>query len=190
MFELTLFDHLRLSFGHVALRYEAHAKIAQTRARWSCWLQALEALLMAGVIFAALNFAVGRSQWFAFGSAGLATMALLVVLVRLGFNFEASARANSLCAAQLWHMRERYKAVLSDLADGAIDLEQGRARRDELTSELAAIYEDSPTQGVAYLRRHPPSLVEEESSLTDDQIDALLPKSLHKSGATRTTTAA
>ena len=126
MFQLTLLDHLRLTFGHVAHRYSAHLKVAHMRARWSRWLQAAEALLMAGVLFASLSLAIGRGQWYALACALLATAALVLLLVRLAFDLEASARANAWCAARLWHIRERYQAVLSDLADGAIDVEGAR----------------------------------------------------------------
>ncbi len=101
MFQLTLLDHLRLTFGHVAHRYSAHLKIAHLRARWSRRLQAAEALLMAGLLFVSLNLAAGRGQVYAIACAVLATVALVLVLVRLAFDLEASARANAWCAARL-----------------------------------------------------------------------------------------
>src|SRR5262245_27460998 len=111
MFELTLFDHLRLTFGHVALRHEAHVRIAHARARLNRWLRAAEAALMAGVLFTSVNLAGGGSQGYAFACAALATLALGLVLFRLVFDVEASARANGLCGSRLWHLRERYQAV-------------------------------------------------------------------------------
>lgn len=191
MFELTLFDHLRLSFGHVALRHEAHLKTAHARARWSRWLRAAEALLMAGILFTALNVALGRGQAYSLACAVLATVALLLLLIRLVFDVDASARANGSRAARLWHLRERYQALLSDLADGAIDLEGARARRDALMSDLVEVHQDPASYDVAYLRTQPATAAE-DSALTDDQIDVFLPKSLHKpaaTAATRTTAA-
>ena len=40
MFELTLIDHLRLTFGHVAYRHKTHSQLAHERARRSRWLKA------------------------------------------------------------------------------------------------------------------------------------------------------
>jgi hypothetical protein len=191
MFQLTLLDHLRLTFGHVAHRYSAHLKIAHLRARWSRWLQAAEALLMAGLLFTSLNLAAGRGQVYAIACAVLATVALVLVLIRLAFDLEASARANAWCAARLWHIRERYQAVLSDLADGAIDVEEARVRRDVLMNDLIAIYEAPSSNDIAYLGSHPATSATEDSVLADDQIDMFLPKSLHKpavSAATGTRT--
>jgi len=187
MFQLTLLDHLRLTFGHVAHRYSAHLKIAHMRARWSRWLQAAEALLMAGVLFASLSLAVGRGQWYALACAVLATVALVLLLVRLAFDLEASARANAWCAARLWHIRERYQAVLSDLADGAIDVEGARVRRDLLMNDLIAIYEAPSSNDIAYLGSPPAVSAVEDSVLADHQIDMFLPKSLHKPAAAAAT---
>jgi hypothetical protein len=187
MFQLTLLDHLRLTFGHVAHRYSAHLKIAHVRARWSRWLQAAEALLMAGLLFASLSLVAGRGQVYAIACAVLATVALVLVLIRLAFDLEASARANAWCAARLWHIRERYQAVLSDLADGAIDVEAARVRRDVLMNDLIAIYEAPSSNDVAYLGSRPATSAAEDSVLADDQIDMFLPKSLHKPAATGTT---
>jgi len=187
MFQLTLLDHLRLTFGHVAHRYSSHLKIAHTRARWSRWLQAAEAVLMAGLLYASLSLAIGRGQAYAIACAFLATVALVLLLIRMAFDLEASARANAWCAARLWHIRERYQAVLSDLADGAIDVEAARVRRDLLMNDLIAIYEAPSSNDIAYLGSHPATAAAEDSVLADDQIDMFLPRSLHKPAAAATT---
>jgi hypothetical protein len=180
MFELTLFDHLRLTFGHVAHRHQAHMRTATSRARWSRWLRATEALLMAGVLFTALNVAVGKGVRYAIVCGILATLALVLLLVRLAFDFDASARANGLCAARLWHIRERYQAVLSDLADGAIDVPTARMQRDGLMGDLLALSQDPSSDPVAYLPGESLSAAGDEAALSDEDIDHFLPKSLHK----------
>ena len=50
MFELTLFDHLRMTFGHIVHRHRAHAELAQSRRRWDRALRIAEVLLMTGVV--------------------------------------------------------------------------------------------------------------------------------------------
>src|SRR4029077_15379404 len=49
MFELTLLDHLRLTYRQVVVRHRTHLQMAGWRARWSRSLRTAEALLMAGV---------------------------------------------------------------------------------------------------------------------------------------------
>ncbi len=180
MFELTLFDHLRMTFGHVANRHKAHLQLAYERARWSRRAQAAEALLVAGVFFTSLNIALGSRREYAIAGAILAALALGLLLIRLTFDFDASARAHGLWASRLWLVRERYQAVLSDLADGAIDIETARVRRDALMSEMAAVYQDASAHGVAQDRAQGDAPAAHDAALTDDQIDMFLPGSLRK----------
>jgi hypothetical protein len=108
-----------------------------------------------------------------------------VLLIHLTFDLDRTARAHASCATQLWRILERYRAVLSDLTDGAIDVDTARMRRDTLMDELNSIYEHAPpldhqayqtakqaaTTGGATLT---------EATLTDEEIDLFLPKSMQK----------
>src|SRR5256885_17189837 len=49
MFDLSLMDHLRLTFGYVVYRQKAHADLARTRARWSRASKGAQAVLMLAV---------------------------------------------------------------------------------------------------------------------------------------------
>jgi hypothetical protein len=186
---LTLLDHLRLTFGHVVYRHRAHSKIAHARALWSRRLKAVEALLMTGVVItaagASVGTSVGKGHGYAIASFLLAGFSLAVLLIHLTFDLDRTARAHASCATQLWRILERYRAVLSDLTDGAIDVDTARMRRDTLMDELNSIYEHAPpldhqayqtakqaaTTGGATLT---------EATLTDEEIDLFLPKSMQK----------
>lgn len=181
MFNLTLLDHLRLTFGHVVYQYKAHARLARTWTLWGRWLKAAETLLVAGVGFAATGAAVGRGQAYAVASAALAGAALLTLLFRLAFDADGSARAHAWCATGLWRIREKYRALLSDLADGALDLEGARVRRDTLMGELQSLYETAPPMDARAYRSAAHALgTTDETALTDEEIDLFLPKSLQK----------
>jgi hypothetical protein len=104
------------------------------------------------------------------------------MLLQLTFNIDASVRAHASSAARLWQIREQYTAVLSDLHDGAIDENAARQRRDALALEMHDFLEQAPT--VAAQKYGPADQgALEEPTLTDQQIDVFLPKSLHKVGA-------
>jgi hypothetical protein len=183
MFELTLPDHLRMTFGHIVYHHRAHAQIAYSRSRWNRWLRAAEALLMTGVAFAALGAAFGRGYAYEIGSAVLAILALAILLLRLTFDLDGSAQAHASCATRLWHMRERYRALLSDLSDGAIEIDTVRRRRDELMAELRGVYENAPpADHQAYQTAAQAILTADERTLTDEEIDRFLPTSLHTAG--------
>ena len=179
MFELTLLDHLRMTFGHIVYRHRAHAQIAYSRSRWNRWLRAAEALLMTGVAFAALGAAFGRGYAYEIGSAVLAILTLATFLLHLTFDLDRSAQAHSACAIRLWYIREQYRAMLSDLTDGAIDIVTARRRRDELMAELRGVYENAPpSDHQAYQTAAQAIVTADERALTDEEIDRFLPKSL------------
>ena len=179
MFEVTLLDHLRLTFGHVVHRHRAHSYIASSRARWSRWLRTAESLLMTGVAFAALAAAMGEGRGYMIVSAVLAGLALATLLVHLTFDLDGTAQAHASCATRLWQIREQYRAVLSDLSDGAIDLETGRRKRDDLMSRLHGIYENAPpTEYRAYQAAARAVVNGGDAALPDEEIDRFLPKSL------------
>lgn len=179
--QLTLLDHLRLTFGHVVYRHRAHSQIAHAHARWSRWLRVIEASLLILVVFSACGVAFTKGAAYAVLCVVFALVAIAALLIDLVFNLESSARAHAACAAQLWLIRERYRSLLSDLADGATDLEGARHRRDALMSELHAVYENAPAADrPAYQAAARSASVVDEPALSDEEIDLFLPKSLQK----------
>jgi hypothetical protein len=187
MVGLTLLDHLRLTFGHVVYRHKAHSQIAQSRARRGRWIRAVEALLMMAVAGVSIAAALGLNRWFAIAGAMLATTALAVLIVHLTLDLDGSAVVHGACAARLWPMRERYRSLLSDLADGAIGPDAARERRDVLLNELHGIYEQAPpADQPAYQAAGRAAAVVSEGALSDEEIDVFLPKSLHKAGKSAT----
>jgi hypothetical protein len=68
---------------------------------------------------------------------------LLVFTIHAIFDFETAARAHHVCSTRLWHAREQYRALLSDISDGAIDPEFARTRRNALMEEVNAIYDSA-----------------------------------------------
>ena len=182
MFEFTMLDHLRLTFGHIVYRHKAHTSIAHARSRLSRWLRGGEAALSAAVLFTALGVAFQRGAAYAIACAILASIALLVLVVHLTLDLDRTAQAHAACAAKLWQMREQYRALMSDLVDGAISVDTARARRDALISGLHAIYENAPpADAQAYQAAAKAILTSEDALLPDEEIDRFLPKSLQKS---------
>jgi hypothetical protein len=183
MFQLTLVDHLRMTFGHIVCQHRAHAQIAYSRSRWSRRLKAFEALLMTAVAVTALGAAFGQGYAYEIGSAVLAILAVICLFLHFGFDLDRSAQAHAACATRLWYIRERYQALLSDLSDGAVDVNTVRRRRDDLATELRDVYENSSlADPQAYQTAAKAVLASDERSLTDEEIDRFLPKSLQSIG--------
>jgi conflict system pore-forming effector with SLATT domain len=186
MFELSLFDHLRLTFGHIVYRQKAHAHLAHRRVVSGRILRGGEGLLMMGVVFTSLSAVYGQGFVYVIASAILAMLALIVVMVHLVFDFDGSARAHASAAARLWQIREQYRAVLSDLHDGAIDAPEARRRRDALTTTLRDFLEHAPAVAAQPYQTGDGAVID-EPALSDAQIDTFLPKSLQKAGRHATT---
>jgi hypothetical protein len=84
--------------------------------------------------------------------------------------------------AVLWQLRERYRALLSDLSDGAIDLAAARRGRDALMLELHAIYVEAPPEDYKIYQAAAQALLSAgDGELGEEEIDAFLAKSLQAS---------
>ena len=67
-------------------------------------------------------------------SSALSALALAYVIYQLSFNPEKEAERHRAAAKELWLIRERYLALLTDFAE--LSDEVIRRRRDELTADL------------------------------------------------------
>ena len=184
--ELTLLDHLRLTFGHIVHRHRAHTRLAHARARRHRWLQGAEALLMIGVIPLSARAAFGGGEAYGVAGAAVATLALATLVVHLMFDLDRSAQAHAASASRLWLIRERYRGLLSDLQDGVIDVEAARRQRDALMEELHGIYANAPAADPQADRTVGETIaMTDDRALTDEEIDLFLPKSLQKGATAR-----
>jgi hypothetical protein len=183
MFGLTLIDHLRLTFGHIIYTHRAHAALALRHGRWSRILQTAEALLLIATTAAATAAAQTGQPAYAVTAAIAATLALIILVLRLASDLERSAATHRRCSAQLWHLREQYRALLADLQDEGITLEVARQRRDALMQHLHDVYRDAPPfDRSAYEAARATLPSQHEAGLSDEEIDRFLPDSLKKGG--------
>jgi SMODS and SLOG-associating 2TM effector domain family 4 len=179
MFELTLFDHLRMTFGHIVHRHRVHAELAQSRMRLDRALRIAEVVLVTGVLVTALAGLYGGGFVYQIAGAVLATLALMAMLCHLTLDLDRSAQAHAACATRMLDIRERYRALLSDLHDGALGIDAVRRKRDELIAELRRVYEEAPpVERKAYQTAGQAIRTEDEKALSDEEIDRFLPKSL------------
>lgn len=183
MFQLTLVDHLRLTFGHVIYAHRAHARLALHHSRWHRGLLGAEAVTVAAAAAAAVGLMQTSQPAYAVTTAVAGTAALVTLIFRLVFDFETSAATHRTCSARLWHLREQYRALLADLQDGSITLEIARERRDALMRQLHDLYEQAPPiDRSAYEAARAALPSQHEGALSDEEVDRFLPESLKKTG--------
>jgi hypothetical protein len=179
MFQITLLDHLRLSFGGVVHDYYAHSEIAARLNRRAWYLRIAELTLLGGALAANITALVRLNPRWAVLSGVLVGMALALFAVFVALNLESRIYAHRWCASRLWLVREKYRALLSEIRDGTLGPEDIRDRRNELTAELHSIVQHAPAADrPAYLSARETLKAAEDRALTDDEIDAFLPESL------------
>jgi hypothetical protein len=181
MFNLTIVDHIRLSFGHVAQNYTRHAQAADRLAG-----VALNARL---TILILLGISVGLSAAVALG-AGRTVQISLVAVLSLTFlsyalvasiGIEERLLGHRFRANRLWLLSERYRALLAEVHDGLLDRDAILARRDALIQQFGEIDE----QGLAAQSASVPGRGRAQSqtrALSEEQIDEYLPLTLRKTG--------
>jgi hypothetical protein len=186
MFQLSLVDHIRLSFGAAATSYRAHARAA-ARLSARAWQARIAVMLLLGLATGACLVALAGVRQAQIGAAVLSGLALLGYAVTISLDFEPRAYAHRTCAARLWQICERYRALLAEVHDGLVDLPAVTARRDELMREVQIVYEHAlPADRDAYQIARD-ALGAGESAPSDQEIDRLLPSSLRQPARAATT---
>ena len=85
-------------------------------------------------------------------------------------------------SADLWLIREKYLALITDLRVGNESIERITARRDTLLEDLHGVYSRAPsTTDQAYKKAQAALQQYEEMTFSDAEIDALLPSEIRKS---------
>jgi hypothetical protein len=181
MFQITLLDHLRLSFGGAIHAYKAHSASAERLTRRLWQIRIAQLVLLGGALGAALTAAYRGDARYAVLAAVLSGVALAVFTLYVAVNLESRIYAHRWCAARLWLIREKYRALLSEIRDGVLTPEGARNRRDQLLTELQAIDEHAPPVDRPTFHSARQALTAAaETAFTDEEIDAFLPQSLRK----------
>jgi len=180
MFQLSVVDHIRLSFATVAGAYERHAEAASSLARWN-WYLKLGLVSVVGVACVLGLVALQRGR--AFQIAGTVTMAIAFVgcAVQIALDLEARIYGHRSSAARFWLLAEKYRALLADVHDQLLDMPALAERRDTLMQEARAAFEHAPpadrqTYDIARAALSGAG----RRGYSEDDIDALLPASLRR----------
>lgn len=186
MFQLSLIDHIRLSFGSVATSYRAHARAAE-RLSARAWQSRVVVMCLLGLATGASLLALTGLRYSLIAAISLSATALIGFAISVSLGFESRAFAHRSCAAQLWLLCEKYRALLAEVHDGLVDLPAVTRRRDELMREVQVVYEHAlPADREAFqIARE--ALGAGDGAPSDQDIDLLLPASLRQPQASSST---
>jgi hypothetical protein len=178
MFNLTIVDHVRLSFGHAVQNYTLHTQSADRLRTFSLYAKMTILTLLAA--------AIGLGAWALLGG-GRAVHIAIIVTSALAFAVYAVVTALSpderiarhrFHANRLWLLCEGYRALLAEIHDGLLERGQVLERRDALIQQFHDIHaQGSPPDDASGTAL---KAVRAGRPLTEEQIDQFLPASLRK----------
>ena len=175
MFCLSVVDHVRLDFGHVAQNYMVHASAAERLAGHIFRVRLAILLLLAMTVIAAVA-AILQPAWnFDVSVAIGAGLALAAYIGQIALGLETRVQAHRTCAQRLWLICEGYRSLLTELQDGLIDPSVLLRRRDHLIEQVHAAYAQVFP---ADQRAFETARLNGGGVATDEAIDRLLPESL------------
>ena len=142
MFQVSLVDHLRISFASVLASYEAHADAAAHLARWNSYSK-LALLALSG--FTTIAAVISTQAGFAWQvtTAVLTGVVFIASAVYVAMNHQPLIYGHRVSAAKLWVICEKYRALLAELHDEAFDASVLQERRNALIAETAAVLEQA-----------------------------------------------
>ena len=174
--------HVRECYGRVVYSHKTHEKCADillsNLSTIKLWQIALSSITTAG--FIATFFGSGQVG----AVIGVCISATLLTLNAYTKNYDLGelAQKHRRAAADLWLIREKYLALLTDLRVGEESLVEITNRRDLLLDDLHGVYSGAPsTTSQAYRKAQEALQQYEEMTFSDSEIDALLPRVLRKS---------
>lgn len=183
MFQLSLVDHLRLSFGSAVAAYQGHTAAAK-RLTVVGWYARAAALGLAGLAAAASLLALRQGHVLQIAAAVLILAAFAAFAVCAAFDPMPRIHGHRACAARLWLICERYRSLLTEVQDGLLDVDAVIARRDALLAETGAILEQaSPADRETFAIAQQALSGPHQGGYPDAALNQFLPPALHRTEA-------
>lgn len=174
-------SQIRECFGRVVWSHKTQEKCADiisNRHNVIKYIQiGLSALTTTGVLIAVF----GENKIIGIVTAILSAILFAINTYVKGHDFGEIAQKHSESASDLWNVREEYFSLLTDIKAEIIELDVLIEKRDSLKDRLSNIYKGSPrTINKAYKEATKALKLNEELTLSDNEIDMFLPNELKK----------
>jgi hypothetical protein len=179
MFQLTVVDHIRLSFGSVVTAYEGHANAAAQLSRRALYTKIVMLSFVAAAAVAVL-LAHGHGPRFQLSAGAFSALGFVACALYVALDPEPRIYAHRSTAARLWLLCEKYRALLTEVHDDLLDVPSITKRRDALLQETSLVFEQAPPadrQTYDIVRR---TLAGEPRGVRDEHLDQLLPAALRR----------
>jgi hypothetical protein len=141
MFALGVIEHLRLNCDLVVQNYTTHARAADRLAALSLKAKMVMLALSALAALSIVLTLFRPAREYQITAAILATAALALQIASVAYGIEARVHSHRLLAHRLWLMCEQYRGLLTEIHDGLLDNASILRRREMLSEQLHAMYE-------------------------------------------------
>jgi hypothetical protein len=180
MFHISIVDHVRLSFASVLAAYEGHAEAAATLARWNSYGK-LVLLGLSGLAATTGTIALQGGTGWQRATAVLTAVLFGCCAAYVALNQQPLMYGHRISAAKLWVVCEKYRALLAEMHEDAIDLPSLQERRNALLNEAATVLEQAaPDDRYTYQIARDALSGPKGKGYPDWLIDRYLPESLRK----------
>jgi hypothetical protein len=185
MFQLSVVEHIRLSFGDVVCSYKTHTSAAEKLARQSWLIKTTVLALLGGGVVACTAAVVGAARAFPIVATVMVGLAFLGYASYLALDFDPRVYAHRSCAARFWLLCEKYRSLLTEIHDGVLEPQEVKERRDALIREVHNVYEQAPLADRDAYRLAKQALSSAQAqTLSDAEIDRFLPQSVQRGNPT------
>jgi conflict system pore-forming effector with SLATT domain len=180
MFQITLVDHVRLSFGSALAAYEGHSEAAARLTRQTSYAK-MALLGLSGLAAIVSAIAVENRYAWQLLSAIFTALVFAACAVYVGLNQQPLIYGHRASATRLWVICEKYRALLAEMHENVIDLPTLNERRNALLTESAAVMEHAaPDDRYTYQIAKDALSGPRKGGYPDSLIDQYLPRPLRK----------
>lgn len=172
---------LRECYGRVVYSHKTHEKCADILLSRLSWIKLWQIILSSITTAGFIGVILGAGTVGAVVGAVVATTLLVLNAYTKNYDLGELAQKHRQAAAELWMLREKYLALITDLRAGASTLEELTKRRDDILDDLHAVYTGAPSTTFKAYKKAQEAIQEyDEMSFSDEEIDKLLPDALKK----------
>src|SRR5688572_19310754 len=176
MFSLSVVDHLRLNFRLVVQNYSAHARAAE-RFATAALRTKLAILVLLALATTSIVLSLFRPErGYQIAAVVMASAAFSVYVMAIAYGIESRVHSHRMLAHRLWPICEQYRGLLTEIQDGLLDTAAILRRREILSEQVHAIYEQGfGVDQQAFETMRQPPLDSGGDTPTDAQLDQLVP---------------
>ena len=186
MFRLSVVDHVRLNFDRTSQNYTVHARAAERLSALTAKVR-IGVLVLIGIATAAATISlIDPRRTFQIVAAIAAGLAFGAYALYVAIGVEGRVSAHRSCAHRLWLVCDRYRSLLAEIQDGLLDRATILQRRDELSAQVHAAYDQgfSLDQNAYEGMRHAADDGARDAEMQNEARE-VLPPSLHSEDSER-----